>query len=247
VKDEPPSLFCFLDAHHINGRDIQRLRIFTQGPHRVLLCPLPLPPSSTEPRGASATSPTRGVVTAAGHPQSSFAGLQILSGPSAGGYFSLDRDSTIISTRPDCEIMLQSEAVSRQHAAFVREGGGWVLRDLGSTDGTFVNGTKLTSPAMLQDGDIVGISDTVMVFGIERELGDTALFEDDPRQFEMESDFDLDLSDLESDLIHSTDEPVAGSKSDFDLDVVDSIDEPAVSWLKLWLGRLVAVIRNNRR
>jgi hypothetical protein len=84
VKDEPPSLFCFLDAHHIQGPDVQRLRIFTQGPHRVLLCPLPSPPGSIDPGGATATSPSHRVVTSAGHPQSLFALFLILSGPSAG-------------------------------------------------------------------------------------------------------------------------------------------------------------------
>ncbi len=38
LKDEPRSLFCFLDAQHIAGPEVQRLRIFTQDHHRVLIC-----------------------------------------------------------------------------------------------------------------------------------------------------------------------------------------------------------------
>jgi hypothetical protein len=41
AKDEPRSLFCFLDAQYIQGPEIQRLRIFTQTHHRVLLCAIP--------------------------------------------------------------------------------------------------------------------------------------------------------------------------------------------------------------
>jgi hypothetical protein len=48
VKDEPPSLFCFLDAQFIPEPELQRLRIFTQGHHRVLLCALPPPVDNTE-------------------------------------------------------------------------------------------------------------------------------------------------------------------------------------------------------
>jgi hypothetical protein len=59
VKDEEPSLFCFLDAQHIQGSDVQRLRIFTQGRHRVLICALPVSGDSTISQSAIVNSGQR--------------------------------------------------------------------------------------------------------------------------------------------------------------------------------------------
>ncbi|MGH7548681.1 MAG: FHA domain-containing protein, partial [Gemmatimonadales bacterium] len=46
--------------------------------------------------------------------------------------------------------------VSSRHAAIVRQGDTFVVRDLGSKNGTFVNGRRLTGEAALQDGDVIG-------------------------------------------------------------------------------------------
>ena len=48
LKDEPRSLFCFLDAQHLSDLEIQRLRGFTQELHRVLLCGPPLGSTTDE-------------------------------------------------------------------------------------------------------------------------------------------------------------------------------------------------------
>jgi hypothetical protein len=88
---------------------------------------------------------------------------------------------------------------------------------------------------MLQDGDTVGISDTLLTFDIVTPVDDTRRFEDDPSLFEMASDemasdVDSDASDVDSDSINSIDEPVARSEADFHLDINDSIDEPVAGW-----------------
>ena len=84
-------------------------------------------------------------------PQSIVPTLQIISGPFAGRLFTLERDVTIIGRNPECDMVLQPKSVSRKHAAIVRKDGGFLLRDLGSTRGTFVNGQKLT-----ESGDAPG-------------------------------------------------------------------------------------------
>src|SRR5262245_33750554 len=69
--------------------------------------------------------------------------LQIINGPMSGQLFTLDRDVTVIGRNPECDIVLQPKSVSRKHAAIVRKDRGFVVKDMGSTRGTFVNGQRL--------------------------------------------------------------------------------------------------------
>ena len=62
-----------------------------------------------------------------------------------------------------CEICLADVNVSREHAAFEREGAGWALRDLGSTNGTIVNGERITRQR-LRDADLIAIGITELVY-----------------------------------------------------------------------------------
>jgi serine phosphatase RsbU (regulator of sigma subunit) len=57
-----------------------------------------------------------------------------------------------------------ASGVSRRHAAFEREGGHWCVRDLESTNGTFVNGTRIASPQRLRTGDRVTIGELNIAF-----------------------------------------------------------------------------------
>src|SRR5215472_7176089 len=97
-------------------------------------------------------------------PQSIVPTLQILSGPFAGRLFTLERDVTIIGRNPECDVVLQPKSVSRRHAAIVRKDGGFLLRDMGSTRGTFVNGQKIANPVLLQDGSTVQIGELLLMF-----------------------------------------------------------------------------------
>ncbi|MEU1277075.1 DUF1707 and FHA domain-containing protein [Streptomyces sp. NPDC005805] len=61
-----------------------------------------------------------------------------------------------IGRDPANGLRLSHDSVSRLHAELSRQGRLWILRDLGSTNGTTVNGRRLTGSIVVQDGDMVG-------------------------------------------------------------------------------------------
>jgi serine phosphatase RsbU (regulator of sigma subunit)/pSer/pThr/pTyr-binding forkhead associated (FHA) protein len=97
-------------------------------------------------------------------PQSVVPTLQVIGGPLTGRLFTLDQDVTIIGRNPDSDVVLQPKSVSRRHAAITRKHGGYLLKDMGSTRGTYVNGQKLTQPVFLQDGNTIQIGELLLSF-----------------------------------------------------------------------------------
>ena len=69
--------------------------------------------------------------------------LVVVRGPNAGSRFLLDRETTTIGRHPDSDIFLDDVTVSRRHAEFVSADGGIVVRDLGSLNGSYVNGDRV--------------------------------------------------------------------------------------------------------
>jgi diguanylate cyclase (GGDEF)-like protein len=77
----------------------------------------------------------------------------------------------IVGRDHDCSIRLHDFRVSRRHAEIVpRPDGSFTLRDLGSTNGTKVNGRKICGYHILQDGEKIYIGDTVLRFSLGDEL-----------------------------------------------------------------------------
>lgn len=76
-----------------------------------------------------------------------------LSGPQKGELYTLAPVSTV-GTDPDCQVVLQDQYMSRHHAEIKAEGGVWVLRDLGSSNGTYVNDHRIDQRELI-DNDVV--------------------------------------------------------------------------------------------
>jgi len=74
-------------------------------------------------------------------------------GPNAGRRFPLDGDGTLIGRQPDVAVYLDSLSVSRHHARIVCQQGGYFIEDLGSSNGTYVNGARVAGRAPLTEHD----------------------------------------------------------------------------------------------
>jgi MoxR-like ATPase len=79
------------------------------------------------------------------------------SGPLAGQDLALPPGAFVIGRNEDCDLVIASSAVSHRHAQLEPKNGQWVLTDLGSANGTLVNGQAATQPVPLHHGDTIEI------------------------------------------------------------------------------------------
>jgi pSer/pThr/pTyr-binding forkhead associated (FHA) protein len=89
--------------------------------------------------------------------------LVVQRGPNAGSRFLLDKDLTTVGRHPDSDIFLDDVTVSRRHAEFSREGDGFVVRDVGSLNGTYLNRERIESTAV-ENGDEVQVGKFRLLF-----------------------------------------------------------------------------------
>ncbi|HFD38412.1 MAG TPA: FHA domain-containing protein, partial [Anaerolineae bacterium] len=89
--------------------------------------------------------------------------LTVRSGAQAGMEFPVDRPVVVIGRGSGSDIILQDSQASRKHAEISQQGDQYYIRDLGSTNGTYVNGQRITGSHPLRPGDSIQIGDTVLV------------------------------------------------------------------------------------
>jgi sigma-B regulation protein RsbU (phosphoserine phosphatase) len=99
--------------------------------------------------------------------------MKLQKGPNPGQEYVLDRDVHVMGRHPDCEIVLDVGAVSRQHARILRQNGGFYVEDLKSRNGTFVNDKLVEGQQQLKDRDEVKICDLVFQFCDNSVIGGT--------------------------------------------------------------------------
>lgn len=66
-----------------------------------------------------------------------------------------------------CDVVLEDANVSRQHAEIRPRGGSWVLSDLGSTNGSSLNGRRIDGPEVIKPGDEIELGTSVLTFTME--------------------------------------------------------------------------------
>jgi len=87
----------------------------------------------------------------------------------------LERFPFVIGRSEDCDLRIDSARISRRHAEIVSDKEGYRVRDLGSTNGTFLNGRQIDD-AQLDDGDLLLVADLELAFhwGGPQDARDTA-------------------------------------------------------------------------
>lgn len=105
-------------------------------------------------------TPSTGGAAAGGDP----AHLTQMQGDRHGQRWDLDRPITVLGRATECEIVLGDAAASRRHAQITHTAGEFRLKDLGSTNGTAVNGRTI-GEHVLSPGDIIQIGQTTFEFG----------------------------------------------------------------------------------
>lgn len=109
--------------------------------------PAPAPPTAPPSR-----APDRA------HPGS----IRVTAGPLAGTSLILSGAPVTFGRAPDNTIVINDDFASSRHARIVAQNGAWVLEDLGSTNGTFVDGSRITSPVSLSIGTQITIGHTTL-------------------------------------------------------------------------------------
>lgn len=99
--------------------------------------------------------------------------LIVQRGPNAGARFLLDAERTTAGRHPSSDIFLDDVTVSRKHAEFIAVDGGFVVRDVGSLNGTYVNRERIDS-ATLRAGDEVQIGKYRLTYHPSPQRGDGA-------------------------------------------------------------------------
>ena len=118
--------------------------------------------------------------------------LFVIRGHDQGMRFELDETTVRLGRDASAAVQLHDTEVSRQHAEFRREGDAYVLADLGSSNGTFVNGTR-TERHPLQSGDQLQVGGTLMLYTESSDEADDDLIHA----------VDLDQPDDASQILHS--------------------------------------------
>ena len=87
--------------------------------------------------------------------------LIVKTGPNPGTAFDLTKEVTLVGRDVTNDITVGDSEISRQHARLTRTPGGYVMEDLGSTNGSYVNGERLVAPRVLSPGDLLGMGENV--------------------------------------------------------------------------------------
>jgi pSer/pThr/pTyr-binding forkhead associated (FHA) protein len=133
------------------------------------------PPEWARTHGSPSSVTSSSAATAAAMPQmtaptkpASVGELQIVTGNHCGERIRLDFHRFLIGAERDCDMRPTSPLLSRHHCVFKKDEYSLRIRDLGSMNGTFVNGRRIFTEAILKPGDVVRIADVTFQVHLPR-------------------------------------------------------------------------------
>lgn len=88
--------------------------------------------------------------------------LEIIEGPDVGLTFALQKGNVLIGRHAQCDLVIHDLEVSRRHLKITSEENGWLLDDLGSTNGSYVNGQRITHH-ITAPGDRIQVGQSILV------------------------------------------------------------------------------------
>src|SRR6185295_13841542 len=89
--------------------------------------------------------------------------LTVRQGPVPGKIFELAKDMMTLGRDVNNDVVINDAEVSRNHGRLTSQSGGYLIEDLASTNGTFVNGQRLIGPKLLNSSDVVGLGETIVL------------------------------------------------------------------------------------
>ena len=101
--------------------------------------------------------------------------LKIVSGSTPGQIIDLSGHEMILGRHPSCQVVLDNVAVSRYHASIVKRNDTYYLKDLGSRNGTFLNGRAIEEETLLHNSDEVDICEIVLRINLNQPNKSMAL------------------------------------------------------------------------
>jgi pSer/pThr/pTyr-binding forkhead associated (FHA) protein len=87
--------------------------------------------------------------------------LVMRSGPTVGKTFLLEKVETTLGRDLSNDIVINDSEASRRHARIFLQGGNYIIEDLGSTNGTSVNGQRLMGPYVLRPGELIMFGESI--------------------------------------------------------------------------------------
>ena len=91
-----------------------------------------------------------------------FTTLAVMEGPLRGTTVPIKESGVLLGRNPECTLVLDDDYASGRHARVFYDDKSWFVEDLGSTNGTHVNGERITQPHQLQAGTQLRIGTTVL-------------------------------------------------------------------------------------
>ncbi len=141
--------------------------------------------------------------------------LLVVRGRSASEIIKLEEDVTIVGRHDECHVKIKSSLVSRQHCHLFEKKGLLLVKDLGSANGTFVNGKRVQEQQVLEPGDELTIGDVQL--RVER-IGQPTAVAPQSRA----------TSKVETAIVSSPPIPAA-DVDDFEIDFGEESDEPTLT------------------